>query len=60
MAVPLNAHASIVQIYIYVYVIGSHGFYSVWDMYHARAVYTSEGRARGSTYSTRVVLSHAL
>ena len=27
----------------------SHGFYSVWDMYRARAVCTSEGGARGST-----------
>ena len=33
----------------------SHGFYSVWDMYRTRAVCTSEGGARGSTYSTRPV-----
>ena len=55
VAVPLNAHVSIVQVYLYKY-----GFYSVWDMYRVRAVCTSEGRARGSTYSTRAVLSHAL
>ena len=45
--------------YIYMYTRNSlsHGIYSVWDMYRARAVCTSEGGAQGSTctYSTRAV-----
>ena len=40
-----------------VHVIVVSWFYSV---YRARAVCTSEGRARGSTYSTMAVLSNAL
>ena len=34
--------------------------HSVWDLYHARAVCTSEGGTQGSTYSMMAELFHAL
>ena len=41
---------------MYILVYMYRGFYTrVWDMYRARAVCTSEGGARGSTYSMRAV-----
>ena len=69
VGVPSSEHmrfCSLRHMYTYMYIIMisytelSHGFYSVWDIYRMRAVCTSEGGVRGSTYSTRAVLSHAL